>query len=503
MGRRRRQVDRRLHRARLAEPECRIDVRPLRGPGVARWDLAPCVAGAVLAVAAVVVVAVVAVGAAGLRRRRRASTTDHERQQPDSFHAPMLPAVLAPAGATRLSWHLGGRAASGRAPLGPFSRSSRAAQHEDHPDGEEDEPREVSAAELFAEDESRDEERPESLQSAHVEGRHLRSALASVTRKPRSQDPEVGKPGHGHETSRSEDHGRDQVHPGRKPMGCARSRGPRQARSRLARYPLKRMGQERPRSLLDRRAFLAMAGAVPLASTSCSKRVSPPPAANAEAAPVTLAPANVGVIRVASVKTAVEGNVLPELIADFEKASSYKVELAPGEAVYTSAREGKADLVISHYGHREAEDFVLEGLGEWPRTVFSNQMALFGPPADPARVRGLEDAGEAFRRIAATKSTFVLNDIDGVRYLTESSSGTWRGRPDRTGLVPRRGPPQGRSHRARVGDGRVLLLGADALPAAEWSGATEARTARSGGPTPSAPPRLGHREAGEGAGRQR
>jgi hypothetical protein len=62
---------------------------------------------------------------------------------------------------------------------------------------------------------------------------------------------------------------------------------------------------------------------------------------------------------------------------------------------------------------------VLDGNGEWPRTLFSNQMALLGPANDPAKVRGLEDVVEAFRRIAATKSPFVLNDIDGVRYLCD------------------------------------------------------------------------------------
>ena len=186
------------------------------------------------------------------------------------------------------------------------------------------------------------------------------------------------------------------------------------------------------RSPFDRRAFIALTGASLVASTlsGCSKKEPALPAV--EAGPVAAVPVNAGVIRVASVKTAVEGNVLPELIADFEKSSSFKVDLAPGEAVYTSAREGKVDLVVSHYGHREAEDFVLDGLGEWPRTIFSNQMALVGPPADPAHVRGLEDAGEAFRRIAATRSTFVVNNIEGIRYLTEI---LWNaaGKPDRAG----------------------------------------------------------------------
>jgi tungstate transport system substrate-binding protein len=74
----------------------------------------------------------------------------------------------------------------------------------------------------------------------------------------------------------------------------------------------------------------------------------------------------------------------------------------------------------------------MDGLGEWPRTIFSNQMAFVGPPGDPAGVRGLHDAGEAFRKIAETRSKFVLNDLDGVHYLTEI---LWHaaGRPDRTG----------------------------------------------------------------------
>jgi tungstate transport system substrate-binding protein len=190
------------------------------------------------------------------------------------------------------------------------------------------------------------------------------------------------------------------------------------------------------RRALDRRSFFALTGggvvasALTLASEGCSKKEPMP--RPAEAGPAAAVPVNAGVVRVASVKTAVEGNVLPELIADFEKASSLKIELASGEEIYSWAREGKVDLVISHYGHREAEDFVLDGLGEWPRTIFSNQMALVGPRSDPAGVRGLEDAGEAFRRIAETKSKFVLNNIDGVRYLTEI---LWNaaGRPDRSG----------------------------------------------------------------------
>jgi tungstate transport system substrate-binding protein len=46
-------------------------------------------------------------------------------------------------------------------------------------------------------------------------------------------------------------------------------------------------------------------------------------------------------------------------------------------------------------------------------------MALLGPPSDPARVRNLTDAVEAFRRIAASRSPFLVNNSEGAQYLEE------------------------------------------------------------------------------------
>ena len=85
--------------------------------------------------------------------------------------------------------------------------------------------------------------------------------------------------------------------------------------------------------------------------------------------------------------------------------------------VYDIARSGAADLVISHYGFSGVEPFVLEGLGRWPRPIFASQSALLGPPADPAQIRGLADATEAFRRIAQTGVPFVVNNDPATKYL--------------------------------------------------------------------------------------
>jgi tungstate transport system substrate-binding protein len=173
---------------------------------------------------------------------------------------------------------------------------------------------------------------------------------------------------------------------------------------------------------LERRDFLlATTAALGSAIAACHR---PPPATSSTAS---------NHVRLASVPTAVEGGILPALLADFEASHGVKVDLTVAtKDVYDLARHGECDLILSHYGHKQAEAFVMDGFGEWPRTVFSNQTALLGPPSDPAGIRGVTDAVEAFGRIAKARAPFVVNDLDGQRYVTEI---LWNaaGKPDRTG----------------------------------------------------------------------
>ena len=124
-------------------------------------------------------------------------------------------------------------------------------------------------------------------------------------------------------------------------------------------------------------------------------------------------------LRVASVSTDVEGGLLPALLESFAAHTKIQTALAYGNDPYGAASKGEADLVVSHFGHRDTQRFVTEGLGHWPRTVFSNQAALIGPPSDPAGVRGTTDLVEAFRRIAAAGAPYVVNDGAGMRYLSQ------------------------------------------------------------------------------------
>jgi len=138
------------------------------------------------------------------------------------------------------------------------------------------------------------------------------------------------------------------------------------------------------------------------------------------------------VLRVAAVITPESSGLLQQLGAEFEKQTGISVQVDSRQDVWGLARDGKVDLVIAHYGHRGTEEFFEGGLGAWPRPVFSNQSALIGPSSDPAKIAGAHDAVEAFRRIAESKSPFVVNNSQTEKYLAEV---LWQaaGKPDRAG----------------------------------------------------------------------
>lgn len=134
------------------------------------------------------------------------------------------------------------------------------------------------------------------------------------------------------------------------------------------------------------------------------------------------------VVRLAVVNTPAESGLLSEILPDFERQTGLRVELYAGSDAIVRARNGQVDLIISHYGHADLEPFMMDGLGLWPRPVFANQQAIIGPSSDPARVANLQDAVEGFRRIAQSKSPYVVNNGSIPKY-TEDVLWESAGRP--------------------------------------------------------------------------
>jgi len=76
--------------------------------------------------------------------------------------------------------------------------------------------------------------------------------------------------------------------------------------------------------------------------------------------------------------------------------------------------------VLSHYGHKDVDSFVLDGYGQWPHTVLFNQVCLLGPTEDPGHVRGLADLVVALQRIAQARRPVIVNNIEGLQYLANT-----------------------------------------------------------------------------------
>jgi tungstate transport system substrate-binding protein len=103
------------------------------------------------------------------------------------------------------------------------------------------------------------------------------------------------------------------------------------------------------------------------------------------------------------------GHILP-IFKAARNIDVHVVAVGTGQALAIGER-GDADALLVH--DRPGEDkFVAEGYGIDRRDVMYNDFVIVGPKADPAGIRGLADAREAFRRIAASAAVFASRGDD-------------------------------------------------------------------------------------------
>lgn len=127
--------------------------------------------------------------------------------------------------------------------------------------------------------------------------------------------------------------------------------------------------------------------------------------------------------------------LLNVLLPPFEKECNCKVDvIAVGTGKALKLGEmGDVDVVLVHA--RALEDkFVAEGFGINRRDVMYNDFVIIGPANDPAHVKQASSAADAFKRIAATHSTFISRGDESGTYQKEKEiwsatgikpSGSW------------------------------------------------------------------------------
>ena len=115
-----------------------------------------------------------------------------------------------------------------------------------------------------------------------------------------------------------------------------------------------------------------------------------------------------------------DSGLLDVLVPMFEERTGYAVKtIAVGSgAALRLGQEGEADVILAHSPDAE-EEFVAAGHGINRRLVMHNDFVIVGPDGDPAGIRGLDDAAEAFRRIAASGATFLSRGDESGTHTKE------------------------------------------------------------------------------------
>ena len=125
-------------------------------------------------------------------------------------------------------------------------------------------------------------------------------------------------------------------------------------------------------------------------------------------------------LRLATTTSTENTGLLEVLNPPFEKMMNIKIDVIPvgtGKALRMGAT-GDVDVVLVHA--RKAEDeFVNDGYGVNRRDVMYNDFVIIGPEVDPAGIKRMANAKEAFKKIAEAQVPFISRGDDSGTHKRE------------------------------------------------------------------------------------
>lgn len=127
-------------------------------------------------------------------------------------------------------------------------------------------------------------------------------------------------------------------------------------------------------------------------------------------------------IRLATTTSTENSGLLDVLLPAFHRRTGIEVQvmaMGTGRALQTG-RDGNCDVVLVHAPQAE-EQFVAGGWGVNRRPVMYNDFLLLGPPADPARLKGVRSPVTAVQKISATGSLFVSRGDNSGTHAKEKA----------------------------------------------------------------------------------
>jgi tungstate transport system substrate-binding protein len=169
-------------------------------------------------------------------------------------------------------------------------------------------------------------------------------------------------------------------------------------------------------------ATSACAGAAPTTQPAVATEVAQPYPAGTEAPyPATGSQAGQKLILATTTSTQDSG-LLDYLLPDFEKEVGAKVDViavGTGQALQTG-QDGNADVLLVHARAKE-DEFMAAGHGTRREDVMYNDFVIVGPPSDPAGIKGMTSAAEAFNKLAESGSTFISRGDESGTHTKELS----------------------------------------------------------------------------------
>src|SRR5437016_4148634 len=110
----------------------------------------------------------------------------------------------------------------------------------------------------------------------------------------------------------------------------------------------------------SRRALLRGlgAGAISASMAPALAQATAPPTVSQGSRAALSKPLDAKLVRLSSVVTPQDGGLYAVLLPDFTKQTGLNIELTTAEAVYDPARIGRADVVLSHFGHHDIKAFM-------------------------------------------------------------------------------------------------------------------------------------------------
>ncbi len=117
-----------------------------------------------------------------------------------------------------------------------------------------------------------------------------------------------------------------------------------------------------------------------------------------------------------------DSGLLDVLVPAFEKKTGYFVKtisVGSGQAM-AMGQKGEADVLLVHSPAAEKQ-FMADGLGVERRLVMHNDFIILGPTEDPAKIKGIKSAPEAFKKIAAAGSLFLSRGDNSGTHAKEKA----------------------------------------------------------------------------------